>query len=77
MAGYLRDHGKDLGPGDVDFNQVMPGYQADTHMYSAGGIRWMLVKDFAGEYIYCWPETDSVDYDPQKKLSQDSQKKLR
>ena len=77
VAGYLRDHGKDLGPGDVDFNQVMPGYQADTHMYSAGGIRWMLVKDFAGEYIYCWPETDSVDYDPQKKLSQDSQKKLR
>lgn len=77
VAGYLRDHGKDLGPGDVDFNQVMPGYQADTHMYSAGGIRWMLVKDFAGQYIYCWPETDSVDYDPQKKLSQDSQKKLR
>lgn len=77
VAGYLRDHGKDLGPGDVDFNQVMPGYQADMHMYSAGGIRWMLVKDFAGEYIYCWPETDSVDYDPQKKLGQDSQKKLR
>lgn len=77
VAGYLREHGKDLGSGDIDFNQVMPGYQADTHMYSAGGIRWMLVKDFAGQYIYCWPETDSVDYDPQKKLSQDSQKKLR
>jgi len=77
VAGYLREYGTDLGPGDVDFNQVMPGYQADTHMYSAGGIRWMLVKDFAGQYIYCWPESDSVDYDPQKKLSSDPQKRLR
>lgn len=68
VAGYLREHGTDLGSGDIDFNQVMPGYQADTHMYSAGGIRWMLVKDFAGQYIYCWPESDSVDYDPQKRL---------
>ena len=77
VAGYLREYGTDLGSGDVDFNQVMPGYQADTHMYSAGGIRWMLVKDFAGQYIYCWPESDSVDYDPQKKLSSDPQKRLR
>jgi hypothetical protein len=68
VAGYLREYGTDLGSGDIDFNQVMPGYQADTHMYSAGGIRWMLVKDFAGQYIYCWPESDSVDYDPQKRL---------
>jgi hypothetical protein len=39
----------------------MPGYKADTHMFSAAGIRWMLVKDFAGQYIYCWPESDSHD----------------
>lgn len=61
VAGFLKEHGKDLGPGDVDFNNVMPGYKADTHMFSAAGIRWMLVKDFAGQYIYCWPEEDSHD----------------
>jgi hypothetical protein len=61
VAGFLKDHGKDLGPGDIDFEAVMPGYKAQTHMFSAAGIRWMLVKDFAGQYIYCWPEEDSHD----------------
>jgi hypothetical protein len=61
VAGFLKKEGKDLGPGNVDFDNVMPGYKADTHMFSAAGIRWMLVKDFAGEYIYCWPESDSHD----------------
>lgn len=61
VAGFLKEHGKDLGPGDIDFENVMPGYKAQTHMFSAAGIRWMLVKDFAGQYIYCWPEEDSHD----------------
>ena len=61
VAGFLKEHGKDLGPGDIDFERVMPGYKAQTHMFSAAGIRWMLVKDFAGSYIYCWPEEDSHD----------------
>ena len=61
VAGFLKDHGKDLGPGDIDFENVMPGYKAQTHMFTAAGIRWMLVKDFAGQYIYCWPEEDSHD----------------
>lgn len=61
VAGFLKKEGKDLGPGNVDFDNVMPGYKADTHMFSAAGIRWMLVKDFAGQYIYCWPESDSHD----------------
>lgn len=61
VAGFLKEHGKDLGPGDIDFDRVMPGYKAQTHMFSAAGIRWMLVKDFAGSYIYCWPEEDSHD----------------
>ena len=64
VAGFLKDHGDDRGPGDIDFEQVMPGYKAQTHMYTAAGIRWMLVKDFAGEYIYCWPEEDSHDASP-------------
>jgi hypothetical protein len=61
VAGFLKEHGDDRGPGDIDFENVMPGYKAQTHMYTAAGIRWMLVKDFAGQYIYCWPEADSHD----------------
>jgi hypothetical protein len=61
VANFLKEHGDDRGPGDIDFDNVMPGYSAQTHMYTAAGIRWMLVKDFAGQYIYCWPEADSHD----------------
>lgn len=73
VAGFLKEHGEDLGPGDIDFDNVMPGYSAQTHMFNAAGIRWMLVKDFAGQYIYCWPEEDSLDASP--KLSNNTDKK--
>lgn len=59
VANFVREQGKDMGPGDIDFDQVMPGYKAQTHQYEAAGVRWLLVKDFAGEYIYAWPEADS------------------
>ena len=76
VAGFLKDHGRDLGPGDIDFENVMPGYKAQTHMFSAAGIRWMLVKDFAGQYIYCWPEEDS--HDAQDAIGMDTDtKKLK
>jgi hypothetical protein len=67
VAGYLRDHGVNIGPGDIDFSKIMPGYQAETNMFTAGGIRWLLVRDFAGQYIYAWPESDSVDYGQEPK----------
>lgn len=59
VANFVRENGNDMGPGDIDFDAVMPGYSAQTHQYEAAGIRWLLVKDFAGEYIYAWPEADS------------------
>jgi hypothetical protein len=61
VANFLKQNGQDRGPGDVDFDAVMPGYTAETHAYTAAGIRWLLVRDFAGQYIYCWPESDSHD----------------
>lgn len=76
VAGFLKEHGEDLGPGDIDFDNVMPGYSAQTHMFNAAGIRWMLVKDFAGAYIYCWPEEDSVDASPKLSNNTDT-KQLR
>jgi hypothetical protein len=77
VAGFLKQHGDDRGPGDIDFEQVMPGYKAQTHMYTAAGIRWMLVKDFAGQYIYCWPEEDSHDASPGLEHDQPEMKRLK
>lgn len=60
VASWVRDNGEDIGAGDIDFDTSIPGYQADIQQYSAAGIRWLLVRDEFGDYIYSWPETDSI-----------------
>lgn len=74
VAAYAKKHGKDLGKGDVDFEGIMPGYKADTHMYTADGVRFMLVKDHAGTYIYAWPEKDSKLHMGHEKIAHDKPK---
>jgi len=59
VAAYLKKFGEDMGPGHIDFDNVMPGYKAQIHHYVAFGTEFMLVKDFAGSYIYAWPVDDS------------------
>jgi hypothetical protein len=71
VAGWVRKNGEDLGPGDIDFDTSIPGYNADIHQYTAGGIRWLLVRDEFGTYIYSWPETDSVENANTRELGQD------
>ena len=60
VAAWVRDNGEDIGTGNIDFDRTIPGYQADIQQYSAGGIRWLIVRDEFGEYVYSWPEQDSV-----------------
>jgi hypothetical protein len=61
VANWVREHGDDLGDGNIDFDTTIPGYNADIKQYSAAGIRWLLVRDEFGNYIYSWPEHDSTD----------------
>lgn len=70
VAAYLRDDGEDMGIGDIDFDSTIPGYQADIRQYSAGGIRWLVVMDEFGKYIYSWPERDSVIGQAQNQLDE-------
>ena len=60
VANWIRDYGDDFGNGSIDFDRSIPGYEAETHMYTAAGIAWLLIRDFAGIYIYAWPENDSL-----------------
>lgn len=60
VANWIRDHGDDFGDGSIDFDRSIPGYEAETYMYTAAGIAWLMVRDFAGIYIYAWPENDSL-----------------
>jgi hypothetical protein len=62
VANWVRQHGEDLGDGNIDFDTTIPGYNADIKQYSAAGIRWLLVRDEFGNYIYSWPEQDSVEH---------------
>lgn len=76
VAGYLRDNGEDLGLGNIDFNDIIPGYNAEIYQYRANGIRWLLVRDEFGEYIYVWPEKDSVQHTNKPELEKPRPKRL-
>lgn len=61
VAGWIRDNGEKITSGEIDFSNFLPGYSAEMVQYSAEGIRWMLVNDGYGWYVYSWPEADSLD----------------
>lgn len=61
VASWLSNHGQQISTGNIDFDNFIPGYSADVKLYKAAGARFMLVKDDFGQYIYTWPESDSVD----------------
>ena len=71
VANWVRKNGEDLGDGHIDFDTTIPGYNANIKQYSAGGIRWLLVQDEFGNYIYSWPEGDSVEHANRRELGQD------
>jgi len=58
---WAKENADKIGVGDVDFDNIMPGYKADISQYSSKGIRILFVKDEFGTYAYSWPEQDSVD----------------
>ena len=60
VLGYLVAKGDEIVDADMDFNASIPGYNAQTKLYRAGGAEWLVVKDFTGDYIYSWPEEDSI-----------------
>jgi hypothetical protein len=64
VANWISENGHDVGNGNIDFDASIPGYDADIHQFSAGGIRWLMVRDQFGDYIYSWPESDSIDVAP-------------
>jgi hypothetical protein len=61
VASWIRDNGEQKTSGDIDFEATMPGYRADIQQWSAAGIRWLLVRDEFGDYVYSWPENTSRD----------------
>jgi len=61
VASYLDAHGIRNGQAEIEFEDFIPDYKADVKFYNAHDITFMVVRDFAGNYIYSWPEaTDKI-----------------
>jgi hypothetical protein len=60
VSAKLRDRGRRLRQAEVSMRELMPGYEAQISVFEADGYTFMLVKDFAGRYIYSWPTTDTI-----------------
>ena len=56
VAGWLRDNADDLGRVEVSHGIVVPGYEVDVKEYKANGIRFHVVRDDHGQYIYAYPD---------------------
>ena len=59
VASYLKANGIRNGEAELEFEEFIPDYKADVKFYNAHDITFMVVKDFAGGYIYSWPEATS------------------
>jgi hypothetical protein len=59
VAAWLRDNAQDLGRVDVDHGMAVPGYKPDVKEYSMNGVRFHLVRDPMGQYIYAYPDSDA------------------
>ena len=58
VLGYLKTEGEHNSDADIEFQRKIPNYGAKVKIYTALGYTFMVVKDFAGNYIYSWPTKD-------------------
>lgn len=63
VARWLHNEGERDTDGEYDFNKSIPDYSADFKMYNANGYTFMVVKDFAGNYVYAWPLADQKGFE--------------
>ena len=58
VVGFLKQYGHRSTEAEIQFHDRIPDYDAKIQVYAAMGYTFVLVKDFAGNYIYSWPEAD-------------------
>ena len=69
VATWLHKTGERLPQSTVTFSDIFPGYEADMAMYNNLGYTFLVVQDFAGHYIYSWPQSDSIGHERQKQVT--------
>lgn len=71
VLAWLAKNAENLGPVEIDFSQIMPGYNPECMEFRTGNTRFHVVRDFAGQYIYAYPEEDAVSYTAQPAIASD------
>ena len=56
---WLMDNAEDLGQVEVSHGMAIPGYEPDVKEYKANGVRFHVVRDPMGQYIYAYPDKDA------------------
>jgi len=52
MMNWIRRNGARDDSANLDFDRIMPGYQADVSLWRTADYGFLLVRDFAGFYVY-------------------------
>ena len=68
VAGWLLQNAENLGPVDIDYSRIMPGYEPEVVEFRTEKTRFHVVRDPGGVYIYAYPEKDAVDRTGQGRL---------
>jgi len=58
VAAFLLKHGKVDMDASLEFHDRIPDYGAKVRLVRSSGVSFLIVKDFAGHYIYSWPTSD-------------------
>lgn len=58
VAGHVKNHGERYTTGEMEFQKSIEGYESEFTMFTYLGFTFMIVEDFAGQYIYVWPTDD-------------------
>ena len=59
VASFLINNAEDLGDVHLDHGEAIPGYAPDVKEYSIDGVRFHVVRDQMGQYIYAYPDADA------------------
>lgn len=62
VGAWLQRNGEDMGDIEVDMGPAIVDYRPEVKEYRAAGIRFHVVRDPMGQYIYAYPEQDAVQH---------------
>ena len=70
VGNWLMQNADDMGEVELNHGRAIPGYRPEVKEYSLNGVRFHVVRDPMGQYIYAYPDTDSTTNTGQGQLGQ-------